>query len=174
MTRRLAGIDSILTEGTCVVSAKDDVIFRIINDAVENGISVTFYVTQQTSAAFSAWYWTAGRREEAGVEDISPEEQARIGKELGLKDLLTFSNRIPCEKCGEVYGAFEFLQQGINEHGRALVDGVMSLTNGALIRVNPTESPICPNCRLRIIDHEVPHHYGGGKYAGCCSGGKLQ
>lgn len=184
--QRLKTIDTMVDNGTCVVSADYDAILAMVQEAVNSGKSATFYVSTAMAAAINAWYWTPERKKALGVEDVSPEERYRIEKEFGLKDAILFSNRTPCEKCGNVYGAFEFIQQGLKEHGRGVVEGVLAMKNVALIRVNPPEIAICPNCIERITKGgklvegrivggtEVPHHYGGtSAYAGCCRGGSL-
>ncbi|WP_051661179.1 hypothetical protein [Bosea sp. 117] len=186
MQQRLEAAESLVNEGTCVISADYGSILAAVKDAVESGRSATFYVSAETARRINEWYWTPERKKELRVEDISPEEKARIEKELGLRDALVFSNRTPCEKCGNIYGAFEFLQQGLQEHGRSTVEAVMAMRNVALIRVNPTEVAVCPNCSEKITrggklvegrivgGTEVPHYYGGTRaYAGCCRGGQL-
>jgi hypothetical protein len=186
MEERLKTIDTMVHNGTCVVSADYDATLAMVQDAVNYGRSATFYVSPTLAAAINAWYWTPERKQEIGVQEVSPEERSKIEKEFGLKDAIHFSNRTPCEKCGYVYGAFEFVQQGLQEHGRGVVEGVLALKNVAVIRVNPSEVAICPNCKERITTGgtlvegrivggtEVPHYYGGtSAYAGCCRGGRL-
>lgn len=186
MEQRLSAIDSIVDSGTCVISADYETTMSAIKEAVESGKSATFYVSPAMAEAINAWYWTPERKKAFKVEEVSPEEQTKIADAFGLKDAILFSNRSPCEKCGHVYGAFEFIQQGMREHGRAVVEAVLAMRNVALIRVNPSEVAICPNCTERITEGgtlvddriiggtEVPHHYGGTRaYAGCCRGGSL-
>ncbi|QHC25958.1 hypothetical protein [Streptomyces sp. GS7] len=186
MENRIAAIDAMVDNATCVVSASDGAILEIVAKAVQSGASATFYVSRSQAKAINAWYWTPERRKQLGVEDVSPEELHKIEEELGLKDVIAFSNRIPCEKCGHVYGAFEFLQQGIREHGRAGLEAVLGMENTSLIRVNPSEVPVCPNCGENVTDSggasgeriiggtpDGPppgaHWYGGtSAYAGCC------
>lgn len=186
MKQKLEAAEKIVSEGACVISGDCETIIAAVKDTVESGKSATFYVSVDTAAKINEWYWTPERRKELQVEEVSAEEQAHIEKELGLKDAIILSNRTSCEKCGNVYGAFEFLQQGLKEHGRAAVEAVLTMRNVALIRVNPTEVAVCPNCSERITrggkmvegrivgGTEVPHYYGGTRaYAGCCRGGSL-
>jgi len=186
MVRKMADIDDLVGNGSCVLSASDEAVVEIIKKAVEGGISASFYVPQRIADMVSSWYWTAERIRETGVEAVSSNELQRIEKELGLKDVIRFANRTPCENCGHVYGAFEFIEQGLRKHGREVVESVLELEESILIRVNPSETSVCPNCSERITEGglkvgerivggtEVPHHYGGGSYAGCCRGGSIQ
>jgi hypothetical protein len=92
--------------------------------------------------------------------------------ELGVKDMGPwFSNRVHCP-CGGVYGAFEFMQQGLREHGRDFVGAVVELKNTAVLRINPTQDAFCPQCNQILIRG---HWYGmyapdGTLIYGCCSG----
>ncbi|MFG2750033.1 hypothetical protein [Streptomyces xanthophaeus] len=177
MENRIAAVDAIVDNATCVVSASDAAILEIVAKTVQSGVSATFYVSRSQASAINAWYWSSERRKQLGLEEVSPEELLKIEEELGLKDVIHFSNRIPCEKCGHIYGAYEFLQQGLSGHGRAVVEAVMAMKNASLVRVNPSEVPICPNCGENIppgdsasIRRPIDIHYysGPGSYAGCC------
>ncbi|MCI4085328.1 hypothetical protein MRQ86_34510 [Streptomyces sp. MMS21 TC-5] len=187
MENKLSRIDDVAVNGDCVVSASRDSVIELVKQAVEGGISASFYVPRTIAEAVLAWYWTAERIREFGVEVVSNEEQRSIEKEFGLEDVIHFANRIECENCGHVYGAFEFVEQGIRTHGKEAVEAVLDLKSAVLIRVDPTEVSICPNCEQRITQGglklgerivggtEVPHYYGGtSAYAGCCRGGQLQ
>ncbi|MGW2270570.1 hypothetical protein [Streptomyces yangpuensis] len=174
MENRIAAVDALVDNATCVVSASDAVILEIVAKAVHSGMSATFYVSRSQASAINAWYWRPELRKRLCVEDLSPEELSRIEVELDLKDAIHFANRIPCHKCGHVYGAFEFLQQGLSEHGRAAVEAVLGMKNASLIRVNPSEVPVCPNCGEEVIEPSQRrpidgHYYGStGPYGGCC------
>src|ERR1700730_17452612 len=101
---------------------------------------------------------------------ISDEEVERIKTELSL-DVSGYSNRIECPRCGHSYGMCEFLKQGIEEHGREVVDSVFSLKDVCVIRVNATQIPVCRNCRQTIIvdraNRTMGHWYECREY-GCC------
>jgi len=186
MKQKIEAAERIISDGGCVISAHDEIILDIVKETVNSGKSATFYVSTDAAAKINEWYWTPARRKALEVEEVSAQERAQIEKELGLKDAIIFSNRTPCQKCGNVYGAFEFLQQGLKAHGGAAVEAVLTMKNAALIRVNPTEVAVCPRCSERITRGgkivegriiggiEVPHYYGGTRaYAGCCRGGSL-
>ncbi|WP_310717681.1 hypothetical protein [Streptomyces lydicus] len=187
MERKFATVDEAVSGGDCVIAASDDAMLNLIKGAVEAGISATFYVSRGIAEAVMSWYWTPERIKELGVEVVSPDELSKIEKELGFTDVIHFANRTPCENCGHVYGAFEFVDQGIRAHGREAVASVLAMKTAVLIRVNPSEVSICPNCGQRITrgalklgerivgGTEVPHHYGGtSAYAGCCTGGQAR
>src|SRR3984957_19360894 len=79
--------------------------------------------------AVRAWYWTAERIKSSGIRVISSEEKTKIQSELGIENIGSFRcSRIQCEN-GHTYGAFEFLQQGIREHGAESVKAVFALKN---------------------------------------------
>ncbi|MFE1775324.1 hypothetical protein [Streptomyces sp. NPDC059008] len=177
----MADIDDFIGSGSCVLSASDEAVLEIIKKAVEGGISASFYVSRGMAEAITSWYWTPERIRETGVEEVSTDELRRIEKELGLKDVIHFANRTPCENCGHVYGAFEFIEQGLREHGREMVEATLEMKETALIRVNPSEVSVCPKCNEKITEGAlklgeriiggtpVGHHYGGtSAYAGCC------
>lgn len=132
---------------------------------VQSGRSATFYVTKPQFDAIMSWYWTPERRKQRNVEQVSPEVQKRIESELGIKGAQFFySNRVTCEKCGYVNGAFEFVQQGIREHGREIVETALTLANACVVRVNPSTVTVCHNCRETW---PIAHEYECGQY-GCC------
>lgn len=171
----LTTIDAFVGKGNTVVSVEDDHLIPIIEKMIESGKYASFYLPQHQADTVNAWYWTPEWVEATGLEEVSGEEKARIESELGIEDIGPFSsNRIECE-CGQIYGAFEFLQQGMREHGADVVRGIFALKNAALLHVNPPHVPVCPNCERRLGDGDVEisaagrgHYYGKGKYAGCC------
>ncbi|GGS69911.1 hypothetical protein [Streptomyces cinerochromogenes] len=146
MERRIASIDEVAASGGTVISADDEAIVEIIKKAVDGGVSASFYVPRGVADTVMAWYWTPERIEALKVEVVSSDELKRIETDLGLKDVIHFANRTPCENCGHVYGAYEFVAQGIRAHGREAVEAVLELKEAVLIRVNPSEVSVCPNC----------------------------
>ncbi|MEU3886366.1 hypothetical protein [Streptomyces sp. NPDC029041] len=162
----LDSIEKVAGSGKPVIATDDCTLVSIVRDAIISGTSATFYASLPQAKAVKAWYWTAGRVKRTGIKKVSDEEKAKIASELGIEDIGTFRcNRIQCE-CGQVYGAFEFLQQGINEHGREAVLSVFALKDAAVMRVNPRDLLVCPNC-----DELLPERmwYDNGTY-GCCFG----
>ena len=163
----LESVDAVVGGGKAVVSADDSIIVAMVQEALKNGRSVTFYVSRAQYGAVMRWYWTPRRIDETGLELISHEEKARIMSELQVPDMGEFfSNRILCP-CGGVYGAFEFMQEGIREHGRDWVGVVLGFKNASVIRVNPAQDAICPTCNQMLMGG---HYYSMGRDYGCCSG----
>ncbi|MFE6835633.1 hypothetical protein ACFVFI_12485 [Streptomyces sp. NPDC057705] len=162
----LDNVERVAGSGKVVMAADDYNVVSIVRDAIISGKSATFYASLPQAKAVKAWYWTPDRVEQTGIKKVSSEEKAKIASELGVEDIGSFRcNRIQCE-CGQVYGAFEFLQQGVKEHGRDTVLSVFALKDAAVMRVNPPDLLVCPNC-----DELLPERmwYDNGTY-GCCFG----
>ncbi|MGX1757205.1 hypothetical protein ACWIG5_09895 [Streptomyces lydicus] len=161
----LNAIDAVVGNDHAVISADDGNVVATVQEALCNGRSATFYISSIQAAAVKSWYWTPRRIKERGMEPVSREERYRIESDLGIRDIGTsYSNRIRCE-CGSVYGAFEFIQQGIREHGKDAVDAALDLTNAYILRVNPATDPVCASCQERIL---VGHEYDMAARYGCC------
>ncbi|MEE1754277.1 hypothetical protein [Streptomyces sp. SP18CS02] len=161
----LDSVEAVVGSGRAVISADDGTVVAAVRDALRHGRSATFYLTPGQAATVKSWYWTPQRVEERGLEPVSNEELARIGSELRIEGMgHSYSNRIVCE-CGAVYGAFEFVQQGVAEHGKEQVDAVLALEDVYVLRVNPVNSAVCPACTRGII---VGHEYDMTGSYGCC------
>ncbi|MFK0044136.1 hypothetical protein ACIQU4_08510 [Streptomyces sp. NPDC090741] len=160
-----AEIDAMVRDGKVVVSADDSTVVAAVQDALKAGRSLTFYLSPAQAAAFKAWYWTPQRVKDRGMEPVSRAEREKISSELRVKDIgPAYSNRIDCE-CGAQYGAFEFIEQGVAEHGKESVDAVLALENTYVLRVNPVTPTVCSVCRTIVI---IGHEYDmTGRY-GCC------
>ena len=169
----LSSIEAAVNGGKAVVSADNSIIVSMVQEALTRGRSATFYVSPAQAQAVMRWYWTPGRVREIGYEPVSKDERARIESELGFKCAGSwFSNRIACQRCGDVYGMFEFMQQGLREHDRDWIKAVLDLKNTSVLRINPALDAICASCREIII---LGHWYGmyaedGTLIYGCCSG----
>ncbi|WP_017240481.1 hypothetical protein [Streptomyces sp. SS] len=161
----LDSVGAVVGSGRAVISADDSTVVAAVQDTLRDGRSATFYLTPEQAAAVKSWYWTPKRVAERGLEPVSNEELQRIGTELRVEDMgHSYSNRVVCE-CGAVYGAFEFVQQGIAEHGKDQVDAVFDLEGVYVLRVNPVNSAVCPACTRRIL---VGHEYDMTNRYGCC------
>lgn len=162
----LDNVERITDSGKAVMSADDCTVVSIVRETVISGKSATFYLSPPQATAVRAWYWTPDRVKKTGIRTVSSAEKAKIASDLGVKDIGTFRcNRIQCE-CGQVYGAFEFLQQGIKEHGKDAVLSVFALKNAAILRVNPPDLPVCPKCDELLTERMT---YDNGTY-GCSFG----
>ncbi|MGW3710108.1 hypothetical protein ACWDN6_08115 [Streptomyces albogriseolus] len=160
-----AEIDALVRDGRIVMSGDDSSVVAAVQDALKAGRTVTFYLSLGQAEAVKAWYWSPRRIKERGMEPVSREERERITSELRVKDIgPAHSNRIECE-CGAQYGAFEFIRQGIDEHGKESVDAVLALENAYVLRVNPVTPAVCAACGARI---SVGHEYDMASRYGCC------
>jgi hypothetical protein len=168
----LSSIEAVVNGGKAVVSADNSVIIAMMQEALKIGRSATFYVSPAQAQAVMRWFWTPGRIREYGMVLVSKEERARIESELGVKDMGPwYSNHIQCS-CGGVYGAFEFIKQGLHEHGKDWVGAIFELKKAAVLRINPAQDAFCPQCNVLLMGN---HNYGmffddGTLIYGCCSG----
>ncbi|MFD4585361.1 hypothetical protein [Streptomyces sp. NPDC058434] len=163
-TSSLAGIESVVKRGRAVMAADDTAVVDAVKETVRSGRTATFYLTRSQFDAVNAWYWTPNRMKQLGLEPVSDEEMARITAELGAEACgSAYSNRIKCPS-GHVYGAFEFVKQGIEEHGLEATRAVFALKDTAVIRANPHQQVQCVECRRRLA---TPHYYVYWGY-GCC------
>jgi hypothetical protein len=170
-TAMLKTAEAAVKGGSVVVSADNSVVVTMVQEALQAGRSVTFFTSPEQATAVMSWFWTPRRIKEVGMQLVSKEEMAKIDYELGIKSQGTwFSNRVACENCGHVYGMFEFIQQGIAEHGRDFVDATLDLKNTSVIRVNPQSKSICPNCKVMSGTshwYDMRGPLGDATY-GCC------
>lgn len=168
----LGSIEAVAAGGRAVVSADNSVIIAMMQETAKHGRSATFYVTPAQAGAFFRWYWTPRRVKEIGMEQVSKEEREKIERELGVKDMGPwYSNRIQCS-CGGGYGAFEFVQQGLREHGRDWLGVAVEMKDASIVRINPTQTAFCPVCNaILIINHDYWMTMPNGTLSyGCCSG----
>ncbi|MEU6038680.1 hypothetical protein ABZ801_25050 [Actinomadura sp. NPDC047616] len=145
----ISAIVSLVQQGKTVVSGEASLIVDAVLRATEEHRSATFWVAPEVMNEITSRHWTRERVKAFGLEPVSGEEAGRIKRQFDI-DVNGYSNRIECPRCGHIYGMYEFVQQGIEEHGHEFVKGVMSLEGAAVIRVNPVQIPVCPDCRLRI------------------------
>lgn len=174
----LQRVDEIVKDRKLVVSGDDETIVAIVQAAIVNDVSASFYLTRQQAEAVKAWYWTPERIKITGLKPISRGEEERIKTELGITDIRDFQFApLRCE-CGVTYGAFEFFQQGVALHGLQAINALFSLQNSTLFQVNPTFIPICPECGRALRPTVAPFsgggapsggiYYEGPSYGGCC------
>jgi hypothetical protein len=168
----LDSIQAVAQQGRAVVSADDSTVVAMMQEALRAGRSATFYVSPAQAQAVTRWYWTPSRVKDFELEPVSKDERARIESELGVKDMGPwYSNRIECQ-CGGVYGGYEFIQQGLRQHGRQWVGAVVEMKNVSVLRINPTQDAFCPQCNEYVITN---HWYQmvdsrGTMIYGCCGG----
>jgi hypothetical protein len=164
----LTNIEAIVGDGKAVISGDGHNILAVVQATIRSGKSASFYLSRDQANALREWYWTPERVEASGLKMVSSEEKARIESELGIENIGSFRcSSVECN-CGHVYGAFEFLQQGIQQHGLDAVRAVFALKNSSVFRVNPSLVLVCPNCR-QVVD-PAGLTYEGDTYGGCCFG----
>lgn len=139
-------IDTLVGSGKAVISSEPSSIIRMVQEALVSGKSATFYISPSEARAVRRWYFTPRRFAALGMHLVSREEIAKITSELEVRDMGWFwSNRALCPN-GHTYGAFEFIQQGIREHGREWLGAVLEFKNASVVRVNPSGDSICATC----------------------------
>lgn len=162
----LAHIEAVVGSGRAVISADDTAVVSAVQEAIKSGRSASFYLSLTQADAVKAWYWTPERIKNSGIKPISSEERVRIEQELGVENIVSFRcSRTQCAECGHLYGGFEFLQQGIREHGLDAVNAIFALKNSSFLRANPAFFAVCPNCNQMLGDGI---EYDCDGYGGCC------
>lgn len=166
-------IEETVQAGKGVVSAEHSILVSMIQEAFARGRSLTFYVPPSVGLTVMHWYWTPRRIREFGMRAVSKEERERIEKLLSVTDMGPwFSNRLECTVCGGVYGAYEFVEQGLKQHGQNWVGVAMELKDTAIIRINPAQNAFCPDCNHVMLgshNYRMDDDWGKLIYA-CCSG----
>ncbi len=166
----LASIEAVVRDDKAVISSDSSTVVVAVQDALRNDRTATFYVSRDQFQVVMRWYWTNKRIKELGMEAVSQEEKHKIERKLGVKDKGSlYSNRIKCA-CGEVYGAFEFIEQGIREHGMEMVGAVLELKVASIIRINPPNFAICAHCNQNLMEQHYYMWIGDSRYACCMSG----
>lgn len=165
----IAAIEKLVRAGKTVLSAEKGSVIETILRAVEEGLTATFYVTIDQYNEVMRKHWTPERVQATGLKAVSADEIKRIKKDLGV-DGSGYSNSFNCPRCEHPYGMYEFLAQGIKEHGKSAVAAITELKDIGVVRVNPIQIPVCPNCGQGIIAYAAAgdgHNYICGGY-GCC------
>jgi hypothetical protein len=163
----LNDVEAVIGQGRAVVAADDGTIVASVKEAIVSGKSASFYLTREQANAVKAWYWTPERVRRSGIRPIADEERKKIENELGVRNISSFRcSRARCGECDHAYGAFEFLQQGVREHGLDMVNAIFALEGASFLRVNPVFFPVCPNCNQMLRDGGIEYDCDG--YGGCC------
>jgi hypothetical protein len=163
----LNDIEGIAAAGKAVMVGDSKTIVAIVKDAIENDRTVSFYLTNAQADAVKEWYWKPAWVAHTRLREISAEEAANISLKLGLDNLKGFRFAAVQCGCGHTYGAFEFLEQGIREHGLEPVKAVFALKHAKFLQVNPSLVPVCPACGQNLKRDPGGITYEGPTYAGC-------
>ncbi|MET8538836.1 hypothetical protein ABZV67_46205 [Streptomyces sp. NPDC005065] len=143
-------IETLVHQGKTVVSSEDSAIVKWAIKAIAEGKTTTLYCKPTVFEAIRRWYWTPKRAEIVGFKPISAEQAARVKSDFDI-EVDGYANSLDCPRCGHVYSTYEFIQQGIEEHGEEHVRAAFSLKRAAIIQINPAQGAICRNCRLHIL-----------------------
>ena len=118
-------------------------------NAIREGRTATLYVSKPVLQAILQRYWTPKRVEFAGLRPISDEEVARVKSDFKI-DVGGYANSLECPRCKHPYSTYDFIQQGIKEHGEEAVRSTFSF-KGGVFQINPRQAPVCQRCGLIII-----------------------
>ncbi|MEU9143755.1 hypothetical protein [Streptomyces sp. NPDC048349] len=157
-------VEALVGEGKAVFSADDAAVVTLVQETISSGRSASFFLSREQSRLLRDAHWTPERVKASRLEPVSDEEKAKIESELGLGDIGSFRfGAFDC-KSGHTFGAYDFLEQGIREHGLDSVKAIFELKNSAFLRVNPHFVVYCPVCDQRM---EGGITYEGDTYPGC-------
>lgn len=156
-------IETLVHQGKTVVSSEDSAIIEWGIKAITEGRTATLYLKPIVFEAIRRWYWTPERVENVGLKPISAEHAAKVKSDFDI-EVDGHANSLDCPRCGHCYSTYEFIQQGIEEHGQEVVRDTFSLRRAAILQIHPVQDIICQNCRLHIIpgDQFVGGDKGGG------------
>ena len=144
-----SAIEGLVDQGKSVVSSDDASTIEWALNAIQEGRTATLYVSKSVLQAILKRYWTAKRVEFAGLRPISSEEVAKIKSDFNI-EMDGYANSLKCPRCEHPYSTYEFIQQGIKEHGEKVVRSTFSF-EGGVFQINPNQSPVCQHCGLIII-----------------------
>lgn len=168
-------IETLVKQSKTVISAEDSAIIELALRAAEEGKTATFYLKDDLfTEIIKRRYRTHGCAKTVDLQPLSPDEIARIKADFDV-ELDGYSSKEICPRCGSVYGTYEFIQQGIKEHGKEVVKAVFSLKSASVLQIHPRQNIICQSCGLdlaiffaRVHD---PHSYlyrSQNHSYGCC------
>jgi hypothetical protein len=143
-------IETLVHQGKTVVSSEDSAIVEWAIKTITEGRTATLYLKPTVFEAIRRWYWTPERVQLVGFKPISAEQAARVKSDFNI-EIDGCANSLNCPRCGHVYSTYEFIQQGIEEHGEEHVRATFSLKGTAILQINPVQNTICRNCRLHIL-----------------------
>lgn len=140
-------IQSMVKQGKTVISAEDSAVIDLALEAIEKHKTATFYLkdalfleiikrrSEQIAGSPAAPY----------LEPLSKEEAAKIKADFKI-EMDGASSKETCPRCETVYGTYEFIQQGIKEHGEEAVRAVFSLEGVSVLQIHPRQNNTCQNC----------------------------
>lgn len=156
METHFSAIEGLVSQGKSVVSSDDATTIEWALNAIRDGKTATLYVSQSVLQAILARYWTPKRVEVAGLRPISAEEVAKIKADFNI-EMDGYANSLKCARCGHHYSTYEFIQQGIKQHGEEAVRSTFAF-KGGVFQINPNQVPVCQYCGLIIIGVGTYHY----------------
>jgi hypothetical protein len=105
----LEAIDALVAQGKTVFSAEDSAVIELALKAIEDGKTATFYLKD---VLFAEIIRRRNHTSDVALEPLSLEEVARIKADFYV-ECDGYSSKETCPRCKSVYGAYEFIQQGI-------------------------------------------------------------
>jgi hypothetical protein len=156
-------IETLVHQGETVISSEDSAMIKWAIEAIVKGRTATLYCKPTVFEAIRKWYWTPERAEIVGFKPISAEQAARVKSDFNI-EIDGYANSLACPRCGHVYSTYEFIQQGIEEHGEEYVRATFSLKRVAILQINRVQDIICRDCRLHILHGAIPPVQDGGSY----------
>ncbi|MEO5980126.1 MAG: hypothetical protein ABIS36_24340 [Chryseolinea sp.] len=171
-------IETLLNQGKTVISAEDSAIIELALKITEEGKTATFYLkdTLFTEVIRRRVATSDGAAATGDLEPLSSEEAARIKADFEI-ELDGASTKEICPRCKSIYGTYEFIQQGVKEHGKDAVKAVFSLKGVSVLQIHPRQNTTCQTCGFvfafahRLNVKMGPHGYVYRSHNhgyGCC------
>jgi hypothetical protein len=159
MEADFGAIETLIGQGKTIVSSDDASTVAWALNAIREGRTVTLYVKKPVLQAILKQYWTPKRIEFAGLRPISAEQSAKVKSDFNI-EIDGHANTVECPRCGHRYSTYEFIQQGIQEHGEEVVRSAFNF-KGGIFQINPNQVQVCPSCRLIIFGGTYHYLYYG-------------
>jgi hypothetical protein len=156
----LGGVDALVQQGKAVISGDNTSIIDLALLALKEGITATFYLKDaQFTEVLRRWYGTAQRVKSSDLHPISAEEGARIKADFNIEITDGFSSRVTCPRCESVYSTYQFIQQGMKEHGEEAIRATFSLKNASILQSHPRQRIICQTCSMELTIIVIIYSY---------------
>lgn len=143
-------IAALVHQGKTVVSSEDSAMVGWAIKTIAEGRTATLYLKPAVFDAIIRRHWTPERAAVAKLRPISAKEAGRVKSDFNI-EVDGYANSLECPRCQHVYSTYEFIQQGIEEHGEDHVRAAFSLKRAAILQINPVQDIVCRNCRLHIL-----------------------
>ncbi len=146
---------------------------------IASGDTMTLYLKPTVFETIRRWYWTPDRMKMVGLAPVTNDMNEKVKTDFGI-DIDGYANTLDCPRCGDAYSTYEFIAQGVEEHGEEMVTKTFSLKRAAILQVNPVQNITCRTCRLHMLnvkgrgDIRIYYNYDywcpqGNAYACCTS-----